>query len=262
MQWHADVLIPFITLRCNFDCTYCITRFSPDYNFNYTELPGKSWIDFINSIDSVKDVIFNGGEPTLHPDFPLIINSLKPLRLIAIGTNYSNSATSALLKIIPRPDLIIDGSFHPRSISFNDIVSNLHRLISTGFRVRVHLLDYPGFVTRPAYWLHDFKLLGIDAFVQKYEGFFQDQFYYDKKKLPYCGLTSTSTCRCSRSIYTPIAPNGDIFFCHYFMYSNIDAGRLGNINSLPVYFPVYLTCDYLGHCNPCDWPRSVDTVVE
>lgn len=257
MLWHSQVLIPFITLRCNFKCEYCITRFSPDFNFSYNEIRGKKWVDFIDSQENVKDVIFNGGEPTLHHDFPYIINSLRPLRLIAIGTNYSTVATTALLKITPRDDLILDGSFHPHFISLQDISHNLARLKGAGFRIRIHTLNYPGFKTLPSTWIHDFRTQGIDAFVQQYEGFYHGTFYKDQKKLPYCGLESKSRCLCSRSIYTPLAPNGDVFFCHYLMYSNINAGILGNISAPLDQVPTYLDCSYLGFCNPCDWPRSI-----
>lgn len=258
MQWHSPVLIPFITLCCNFTCSYCINRFSPDFDFSFSRTPGSTWTQFINSLSNIQDVIFNGGEPTLHPDFPTIINSLKPLRLIAIGTNYSSLATDALLKITPRADLILDGSFHPRSISHHDISQNLRRLKEAGFTVRVHVLNYPGFVGRPSSWVHDFNIQGIDAFIQKYEGFYEGNFYYCHDKLPYCGLLQESNCECSRSIYTPIAPDGNIFFCHYLMYANIAAGILGNISAPPAEFPTSLSCSHLGHCSPCDWPRSIN----
>lgn len=258
MTWHSDVLIPFITLRCNFKCQYCITRFSPDFDFTFSELPGKKWIDFINLQENVKDVIFNGGEPTIHPHFSNIINSLSPLRLIAIGTNYSDLATKSLLNITPRDDLILDGSFHPHFISHHDISQNILKLKDSGFKVRVHVLSYPGFKTPLPSFIHDFQLHGIEASVQKYEGFYQGTFYYDPKKLPYCNLETKSRCLCSKSIYTPIAPNGDIFFCHYLMYSNNPQGKLGNITGPLTESPTSLDCPYLGHCNPCDWPRAIE----
>ena len=260
MKWHSEVLIPFITLRCNFKCRYCITRFSPDFDFSYKELPGEKWVEFINAQENVKDVIFNGGEPTLHQDFSSMINNLREFRLIAIGTNYSSMATRALLKLTPREYIIIDGTFHPHFISHHDISQNLLRLQAAGFRVRVHVLDYPGFTGRPPSFVHDFKLQGIVSFTQRYEGFYEDRFYYDQKKLPYCGLSSKSTCLCSRSIYTPVAPNGEIFFCHYLMYAKIKAGVLGNISAPPSTLPEDLNCAYLGYCNPCDWPRAVSEV--
>jgi len=256
MIWHSDTLIPFITLRCDFHCEYCITRFSPDYDFFHTELPGQDWISFINAQDNVKDVIFNGGEPTLRSDFPDIINSLRPLRLIAIGTNYSCLATKALLKITPRDDLFIDGTFHPQFISHQSISHNLLLLKYAGFAVRVHVLDYPGFKTSPSSFIHDFHLQGIDAFIQRYEGFYQGNFYYDNSKLPHCSLSSKTFCNCTRSIYTPISPCGDIYFCHYLMYSKSFDGILGNIFDPPRSFPSFLDCRHLGYCNPCDWPRS------
>jgi len=256
MVWHSDTLIPFIALRCNFTCKYCITRFAPDYDFSYTELPGKDWISFINAQDNVKDVIFNGGEPTLHSDFPNIINSLRPFRLIAIGTNYSSYSINSLLQITPRDDLIIDGTFHPHFISHADISHNLLRLKEAGFVVRVHVLDYPGFTSPLPDILHSFQLHSIDSFVQHYEGFYQGTFYYDQSKLPYCSLKDKTFCNCTRSIYTPIAPNGDIYFCHYLMYSKTFDGILGNIFDPPKPFPPFLDCRHLGYCNPCDWPRS------
>ena len=260
MPWHSSVLIPFITLQCNFNCLYCITKHAPDHQFSYTHLSGPQWILFINSQDAVQDVIFNGGEPTLHPDFPDIINSLRSFRLIAVGTNYSDSATRALLKISPRADLILDGTFHPRSISFPDICVNLRKLKQAGFKVRVHVLDYPGFIASPARWVHCFKLKGIDSFVQKFEGFYKDDFFYDQRKLPFCGFNARSSCRCTRSIYTPIAPDGTIYFCHYLMYSNSVDGRLGNVLDPPLSFPPYLDCAHLGFCSVCDWPRSISFV--
>lgn len=256
MKWHSQVLIPFLTLSCNFSCTYCITRFSPDFDFSYSHLSADCWTNFFNSIDGISDIVFNGGEPTLYPGFPEIINSLRPLRLIAIGTNYSDLATTALLKISPRDELILDGSFHPRSISHHDISRNLLRLQDAGFKVRVHALNYPGFKTPPSTWIRDFKFHGIEAFLQQYEGFWGGTLRPKPSKVPACSLEGTSTVKCSRSIYTPIGPDGTVYFCHYLMYSHRALPFIGHIFDHQISFPTSITCPHYGWCSPCDWPRK------
>ena len=257
MKWHSPVLIPFLTLSCNFHCPYCITKFAPDHNFSYEPLDPMFWTHFFNSTEGISDIIFNGGEPTLYPHFPQIIDSLPSLNLIAIGTNYSDMATEALLKIKPRQDLILDGSFHPNFISHHDISQNLLRLKQAGFNVRVHVLNYPGFKTKPSSIIHDFKLEGIDAFIQQFEGFFESIFFANSSKLAPCSLKNKSSVTCTRSFYTPIAPNGDIYFCHYFLYSQHPYGLLGNISDEDIIIPPSLNCSFYGWCNPCDWPRKL-----
>lgn len=256
MKWHSSVLIPFITLKCNFLCEYCITRFAPDYNFDYEELTPDKWIPFLSSTHGITDIIFNGGEPTHYPHFHDIINSLSLLKLLAIGTNYSNQATSVLLNIHNRSDLILDGSFHPHFISHRDISQNLLRLKAAGFKVRVHALNYPQFKDRPRTWIHDFKIQGIDAFLQQFEGSPPTHHFPMESKRSPCGLHEKTRVKCTRSIYTPIAPDGTIYFCHYLMYSQNPHGRLGHISDNQIIFPDSLICPHYGWCSPCDWPRK------
>lgn len=257
MKWHSNVLIPFLTLTCNFLCEYCITKFAPDHDFSFDPLEPSKWSDFLNSTEGISDIIFNGGEPTLYPQFHQIINSLRPLNLLAIGTNYSPLATKSLLQISPRGDLILDGSFHPHFISFHDISQNLLELKAVPFKVRVHYLNYPGFKFSPTNLLHDFSIQGIDAFIQQYEGFWDKVLLPKPSKLPACSLQAKKTVKCTRSIYTPMAPDGNIYFCHYLMYSQIPLGVLGHITDQVVNFPDHLVCPHYGWCSPCDWPRSL-----
>lgn len=257
MKWHSPVLIPFLTLNCNFSCKYCITKFAPDRDFRFDHLAYEDWIKFFSSTQGITDIIFNGGEPTLYPNFHHIINSLRPLNLIAIGTNYSALATDVLLSITPRGDLILDGSFHPHFITHHDISHNLLDLKAAGFKVRVHALSFPGFKGRPSDWIHDFKLQGIDAFIQDYEGYWRDRFFPSFLKLRACGLKKRSRVLCSRSIYTPIAPDGNVYFCHYLMYAQRPEGVIGHISDPQLSFPDFFDCPHYGWCSPCDWPRSI-----
>lgn len=246
-----------MTLSCNFHCVYCITKFAPDYDFSFKHLQDSDWSDFFHSTQGISDIIFNGGEPTLFPNFPYLVNSLPPLNLLAIGTNYSGLATNSLLKLTPRDDLILDGTFHPHFITHHAISQNLLKLKAAGFRVRVHALSYPGFKAKPSSWIHNFRIQGIDAFIQEYEGFWDDVLLPKPSKLPACSLKLKTRVNCTRSIYTPIAPDGSIYFCHYLMYSRNPHGRLGHISDNQVLFPDLLDCPYYGWCSPCDWPRLI-----
>jgi MoaA/NifB/PqqE/SkfB family radical SAM enzyme len=70
----------FITRKCNLACSYCNL---PDNDIY--EMSGKEWIKVIDRVAPYVE-FFNliGGEPTLHPDLPEIVEHLNK-----IGANYS-----------------------------------------------------------------------------------------------------------------------------------------------------------------------------
>ena len=60
----------FLTLRCNYKCSFC-----PYITEKRNELSGGEWIDLLQQYPG-DEVIFTGGEPTLHADFIDIVLSL------------------------------------------------------------------------------------------------------------------------------------------------------------------------------------------
>jgi hypothetical protein len=87
--------------------------------------------------------------------------------------------------------------------------------------------------------INDYKEHGIDNFRLYQEGFS-------------CEKKSTVLCMTRRFM---VAPDGDIYKCHYHLYSRRNA--LGNIKDLESFsFSDYELCNDFGFCNPCDFPHA------
>jgi len=257
MKWPSKVLLPFLTLDCNNRCPYCINRQAPDQNLNFSILAPGQWIDFIESLDGVEQVILNGGEPAIYPGFPEVISALAGFSSVAIGTNYSSASTQVFSLIKPYPGLFFDGSFHPDSQSFGEVSGNILHLLYLGFHVRVHMIDYPNHTIPPSFFLDMFRALGIECFLHPFMGKLGGVYYPDPSFAPMCGMKSRSKVTCPRGEFFPIAPDGNIYFCHYLMYSQKPSGIIGHIGALPPSLPESLPCDHFGFCSPCDFPKTV-----
>lgn len=257
MKWPSTVLLPFLTLKCNNQCPYCINRHSPDYKLKYFELSADQWIRFINSIEGVTSVIFNGGEPALFHDFPELVSQLKPFPSISIGTNFSDLSTKQLSRIPRRPGLRIDGSFHPHCQTLQEVTKNIIHLKDLGFHVRVHLVDFPGHSPKAITYMPAFFDQDIEAFVHPFKGWYSGRYYPDESLISRSGLKGRARVLCSITRFPPIAPNGNIYFCHYFMYAQLQSGAIGHIDDRSLAFPLSMPCDHFGFCNPCDYPREV-----
>ena len=88
---HIDYLRVSLTDRCNFRCTYCMPenmQFAPrSENLAASELAliCQAFVEL-----GVKKIRLTGGEPLIHPDFPLLLQTLSQfpaLERIAITTN-------------------------------------------------------------------------------------------------------------------------------------------------------------------------------
>ena len=84
--WRCELLL---TSRCNFKCPYCRGMKKEDQGDIKLQ-------DALSTIDlwvdqGLKNIRFSGGEPTLHPDLPFLINycRLKGIKRIALSTNGS-----------------------------------------------------------------------------------------------------------------------------------------------------------------------------
>jgi wyosine [tRNA(Phe)-imidazoG37] synthetase (radical SAM superfamily) len=113
-------LLPNDCKLCSFDCLYCECGWNPDFKKVKAILPTREWV-FISleaqlnkmaNENELPDVItFAGnGEPTLHPDFPSIIddtillrNKLSPRARIAVLSNstmlHKQTVVEALEKV-------------------------------------------------------------------------------------------------------------------------------------------------------------------
>lgn len=118
-----------LTDFCNYKCNYCVPRsYAGDYHFN--RKPGypsdEQIIQFLDNLGPmhVKDrflcVKISGGEPTIHPMLPYIINRLKEYKHknICIITNGSRNI-KYWQSILPIDEVII--SLHPEYVDMEKI---------------------------------------------------------------------------------------------------------------------------------------------
>lgn len=270
MLFGSNTCNPFITLACDFKCPYCITRSVPGYDFGYQHRNSAEWALALNNLEDVEYIVFNGGEPTLRPGFPALIDAIHPSDKkwpdgwkIAVGSNGSERACKVLAEIRPRADLIIDLSFHPTDITLSGIVATATTLLSKGHNVRIHTVSWPAFGVTTAWLVRQLVELGLDVFQQNFDGWYDGQPKGLLETFPgeqvACDLTRPArSATCHRTIYTPVAPNGDVYWCHTHMYARDGVGVIGNILDGWMSDKQTIECARFGHCNPCDRPRKTE----
>lgn len=272
MKLGTTICNPFLTLACDFGCPYCITRSVPGYDFGYKLRDCAEWADALNNLEDVQQIVFNGGEPTLRPGFADLMNALTPTDRkwpagwkIAVGSNGSERARKAMLQVRPRGDLIMDLSFHPSEITLPEIVSTALALRDHGHNVRVHTITWPGWGVTADWFVEQLRGLNISAFAQPFDGWYNGEpcglLEAYPGEQPACDLSRPARkALCHRTIFTPVAPNGDVYICHSLMYAKSPHGIIGNIFDGWMSDAESMACDSYGHCNACDRPRRTEVI--
>jgi len=257
----------FLTLRCNFNCSYCIQKMS-DFDYN-KEVDGEKWIKFLTDKVRNKCLELIGGEPTLHKDFKSIIEATHKLYLLTVTTNLGTELFANMDKFINwagNKKVKWNTSFHPGNMACDEYIDRIKRMQKAGLSVgqvaspnleilnpyRKKLEDadigfrtqvFTGFINgelRPnkeEMDKQDPKLTGIMFDWERYK----DAFSCRKKR--------KMLCRSKRFL---IAPNGNLHKCHYHLYSN--GKNFGNVFNKYTYTDKFFECDDYGFCNPCDYP--------
>lgn len=106
------------TYACNYNCSYCGRKmFGKNPRTGLKEIG--QWKDYLIKMDKtlrkdrskIKEIIFNGGEPTIVPYFSELCNwILDQGWLLTVYTNMSND--EPLLKIRQSTNLIIHSTYH------------------------------------------------------------------------------------------------------------------------------------------------------
>lgn len=114
-------LLPNNSKLCSFDCLYCECGWNPDPKKVKVVLPTREWVNSSLEAQLTKMVISNelpdvitfagNGEPTLHPDFPAIIddtiiirNKLSPETRIAVLSNSTMLNKTAVVEALNKVD--------------------------------------------------------------------------------------------------------------------------------------------------------------
>jgi pyruvate formate lyase activating enzyme len=91
-DWPGKICSVFFLPYCNFRCPYCHNHplvFHPE---RYSAFPLEDILGRLRSLRNwIDGVCLTGGEPTLHPNLPLLVREIKRNRLLAkLDTNGSN----------------------------------------------------------------------------------------------------------------------------------------------------------------------------
>jgi MoaA/NifB/PqqE/SkfB family radical SAM enzyme len=278
----------FLNLNCNLNCHHCIQKVSlPQRPLAYYQLrTGKEWTEALNLISNriqkrflrpprVKKLSILGGEPTLFPDFLYVLNNLDRNWKITITSNFDTpffeQEINFFKQIKNRGRLRFNGSLQFLYTPLEKFITHVQKLKKA--KINVHtlfIIAHPAYIKRAL--VYKAKLLKIHSRVklQRFLGFYQGALYPQQ-----CGYTGSQEQKDGISNYQVyqlgfsqkkasaifchsdkvlIAPNGDIYNCHYKLYTG-HKDKLGNLfkDEVQVHIPRgYFFCRDFGFCNPCD----------
>ncbi len=247
----------FLTLDCNYRCSYCLNHFG-DTSVPSKYLSGEEWARGLNrlNISSGLPVTLQGGEPSLHKEFIYIINNLKPELSIDILTNLQFDPDEFIRKVNPArlkrdaPYASIRVSFHPEVMDLGETLEKSLRLSRAGFSIGIWALEHP----QSQEIIRKAKSLALDAGIdfrtKEFLGYYQERLYGTYKYEEACSKEEARDVDC-RSSELIIGPGGDVYRCHRDAYAGLNP--LGNIleEDLKV-MDGYRHCSSFGYCNPCD----------
>ncbi|MDB9822552.1 glycosyltransferase [Deltaproteobacteria bacterium] len=270
----------FLTLGCSANCDFCIQKIVPEDFKNARRLfkellSGEVWVSFLNGMEhrQGQPLALIGGEPSLHPDFIHILNNLEGYT-ITVTTNLISKHFEDIDKfhksLNTKCPVRFNTSFHPEFIDPMEYINRVNSLKAKDIWVdQVAMVDNPGGNFEE--YKKIFQRHGMALRPQSFLGFHKGKLYPDKHDLSVTndprehGITDYTLygegfsaknrkpmmCNSKRFL---MAPNGDVYNCHYHLYSG--RGSVGNLVKGDIFLrdDAYFCPDF-GYCNPCDFPH-------
>lgn len=248
----------FLTFKCNLSCDYCINWFESNPKTTDQFISGEKLVNALNRIECAPDIpiTLQGGEPSLHPDFLYIINTIKPELNIDILTNLQFDIKTFIREVKPArltrnaPYANIRASYHPEQTDPDTFIEKIRRLLDAGFSIGGYGVLHPRFKEHILETQRKCSLLGIDFRTKEFLGIHKNILYGKYRYPDAVHQPIQQSCRC-RTSELIIGPKGDIFQCHHDLYNQFPP--LGNI--LDPDFEIndtFRDCSSYGQCNPCD----------
>jgi hypothetical protein len=249
---HYNYIAVFLTLRCNFNCPYCINK-QGDFKIP-PEMSKDDWVKGLSRIQTREDlpITLQGGEPTLYPYFYPLANRLyqegKHQDLLTNGdfpiSDFLIGVNSEIFKR-EAPYASIRFSYHGGDPL--RLVNKVYHLQQHGYSVGIWgLSNQENKLVK-----HLCESLNVDFRVKQ---------YLDEKhgtyKYPSAVGSSIGTHTHCKPSELLIAPDGFIYRCHADLYAARDS--IGHILNEEIRFPNFLPCDNFGQCNPCDIKLKTD----
>jgi MoaA/NifB/PqqE/SkfB family radical SAM enzyme len=299
----------FLNLTCSLPCEYCVQKISlPERPIaKYPIVSGKDWVEALNAVTDrtkarflrapkKKKISITGGEPSLHPDFIYILNNLDKDWKITVTSNFTSpffDQDSKFLKQIKRRrNLKFNASFHFMYTPIEKFIENVLKVRRRGFFVHsLFIVAHPARMKEIEGYKE--RLLKIHPVVklQRFFGFHDGGLYpregaytivceqedgirnYEAYREGFNQSAQKDIyCRMKKVLF---APNGDIYNCHYKLYT-AHKDKFGNIfepsalrpcsgpmvsmaepsakdQGVRIIMPQdFFLCHDYGFCNPCD----------
>jgi hypothetical protein len=219
-------------------------------------LSGDEWIGALNRIEGDIPITLQGGEPSLHRDFYLIVNGIRPSVPIDLLTNLQFDVDDFMKNVPPgrirreAPYASIRVSYHPDTMKLGPTLAKVKKLLDHGYHVGLWTVAHPRYSAHIEYVKEQAAKLGIDFRTKEFLGVHEGQLYGTYKYEGACANAITAQCEC-KTTELLIAPDGMVFGCHSNLYSGIDP--IGNISDPDfVIKDDFRPCGHYGRCNPCD----------
>jgi len=244
----------FLTLRCNFGCSYCINDYDGSKR-NRKELSARQWAKAINKFNWEIPLTLGGGEPTLHRDFYKLLKKIKPEVNLELLTNLSFDVDEFIKRVKPerftqkeKAYKSIRISYHPEKQNITELVYKAKKLQDAGFRIGIFGLNHPKNMKANMEMAEHARMYGIYFFIKDFLGEINNH-KFGFLKYPYAVGRKRRTVLC-RGKAILIGPEGRVYKCHRDLYH--DKHNLGNIVDDFKFKFRFRKCLNYGKCNPCD----------
>ncbi len=251
----------FLTLRCNYGCSYCINR-NGDLK-KHNEMTPDQWIEGLSRLETKPDLplTLQGGEPTQYEGWREIANSLwrisKPLDLLTNGSFRLSDMYALSPQVFNREAKYasIRVSFHPLQHDSHALATKIFILNNAGYNIGIWGLGSSGLKNQNRLMKKICENYNLDFRLKEFLGNYQGAFYGDMKYKGACigdcedpQFKEEVECRTSELL---IGPSGHIYKCHADLY----AGRKSIAHILDEEIKgvgEWGKCENYGVCNPCD----------
>ncbi len=259
----------FLTLKCNFQCKYCINEKSGRLVRSRAELNADQWVETLNNLNIQKDVpiTIGGGEPTTHKDFFKVINKIHhPVDLL---TNLEFDIIKFIHNVDPdsmyTPDneayKSIRVSFHPEFMDIDETIAKAVALQNAGFNIGILPINHPDNTEANLHLCEEGRKNQIYVFIKDFLGMYKGQMIgHYKYPLGLCGSVENKIVRC-RTQELLISPNGSVFGCHRDLYTKQYPTANLTEEDPNIDFAWHM-CDKFGYCNPCDLKLKVNRFLQ